>query len=271
VTHSTVRILSISILILGASLLLVAQAPQPQRGGARGGAAAAPAGPPPRDSQGRADLSGMWMSGGAPGGQRSDPVPYDAKAQAKLQEFRQRQNMDDPNGFCLLPGIPRIYQMPMPFKIIQLPAEVIFIHEAFRGIRVIPTDGRPHPEDMEPGYMGNSVGKWEGDTLVVDVRGFNDKTWLGYGAVHHSDQMQITERITRTGPQTIAYEATITDPGVFTKPWVVRGGFSLRPNERIREYECIENNQEVAKFQKLLEKPELYGLPASQPQRGQQP
>jgi hypothetical protein len=244
-----------------------------QRGAGRG--AAAPSGPPPRDAQGRADLSGMWMSGGAPGGARSDAVPYDAKALEKIEQFRRRQNIDDPNGLCLLPGLPRIYQMPMPFKIIQLPNEVVFIHEAFRGIRVVPTDGRPHSPDVDPGYMGDSVGKWEGDTLVIDVRNFNDKTWLGYGAVHHTDKLQITERITRTGPETIGYEATITDPGVFTKPWVVRSGFALRPNERIREYECGENNLEVVKFQKLLEKPELLAptRPAGEPQRGrgQQP
>src|SRR5437762_9006907 len=87
----------------------------PQRGAGRG---AAPSGPPPRDAQGRADLSGVWMSGAAPAGARSDAVPYDAKALEKIAEFRKRQNIDDPDGLCLLPGIPRIYQMPMPFKII---------------------------------------------------------------------------------------------------------------------------------------------------------
>jgi hypothetical protein len=244
------------------SLFLIAQAPQ--RGARGGAAAAAPAGPAPRDAQGRPDLSGIWMLGG--GGARSDAPPYDAPAQAKIGEFQKRQNIDDPDGLCLLPGIPRIYQMPMPFKIIQLPNEVVFLHEAFRGIRVIPTDGRKHPDDADPAYLGDSVGHWEGDTLVVDVTGFNDKTWLGYGAVHHTDKMHITERITRTSADTIAYEATVTDPGVFTKPWVVRSGFALRPNERIREYECGENNLEVSKFQDLLKKPEL--LAPTPPQRG---
>lgn len=228
-----------------------------QRGAGRGAAAA---GPPPRDSQGRADLSGMWMTGG--GGQRSDAVPYTPDGQQKVRVFQSRQNIDDPMGLCLLVGIPRIYQMPMPFKIIQLPNEVIFLHEAFRGIRIIPTDGRQHPPDVDPAYLGNSVGRWEGDTLVVDVRHFNDRTWLGFGATHHTEQLQITERITRTGPETISYEAVITDPGVFTKPWTVRSTFSLRPNERIREYECHENNLEVVKFQELLKKPELFVDPS---------
>jgi hypothetical protein len=203
----------------------------------------------------------MWMSGGF-GGQRSDPVPYTPEAQQKVREFQSRQNIDDPMGLCLLVGIPRIYSMPMPFRIIQLPNEVIFLHEAFRGIRIVPTDGRPHPPDVDPAYLGDSVGHWEGDTLVIDVRSFNDRTWLGYGATHHTDQLQITERLTRTGPETISYEAVVTDPGVFTKPWIVRTGFSLRPNERIREYECGENNLEVMKFQELLKKPELFVDPS---------
>jgi hypothetical protein len=241
--------------LVSAAVPLAAQ----QRGGARGArGAATPAAPAPRDSQGRADLSGIWMSGAAPGGQRSDPVPYTPEAQQKVREFQSRQNIDDPMGQCLLVGIPRIYSMPMPFRIIQLPNEVIFLHEAFRGIRIVPTDGRPHPSDMEPSYLGDSVGHWEGDTLVIDVRSFNDRTWLGYGATHHSDQMQVTERLTRVNADTIAYEAVVTDPGVFTKPWTVRTGFALRPNERIREYECGENNLEIVKFQELLKKPEVF-------------
>jgi hypothetical protein len=224
--------------------------------GARGAGRGAPTGPPPRDSQGRADLSGIWMTGG--GGARSDAVPYTPEAQQQVRVFQSRQNIDDPMGLCLLVGIPRIYSMPMPFRIIQLPNEVIFLHEAFRGIRIVPTDGRTHPADVDPAYLGDSVGHWEGDTLVIDVRSFNDRTWLGFGATHHTEQLQITERLTRTGPETISYEAVITDPGVFTKPWTVRSGFALRPNERIREYECHENNLEVVKFQELLKKPELF-------------
>jgi hypothetical protein len=233
-----------------------------QRGARGAGRRTAPTGPPPRDSQGRADLSGIWMSGGFGGGQRSDPVPYTPEAQQQVRVFQSRQNIEDPMGLCLLVGIPRIYSMPMPFRIIQMPNEVIFLHEAFRGIRIVPTDGRQHPADFDPAYLGSSVGRWEGDTLVIDVRNFNDRTWLGYGATHHTDKLQITERLTRTGPETISYEAVITDPGVFTKPWTVRSGFSLRPNERIREYECHENNLEVVKFQELLKKPELFVDPS---------
>jgi hypothetical protein len=195
----------------------------------------------PRDSKGRADLSGVWMRGG--GGSGNETPPYKPDALAQHQEFRKREGADDPMGRCLLVGIPRIFSMPMPFKIVQLANEVIFLHEAFRGIRVVPTDGSGHPPDHEPAYLGSSIGRWDGDTLVVDVRGFNDRTWLGFGATHHSDQLQVTERLRRTGPETIQYEATLTDPVVFTKPWTIRSTFVLRPQERLREYECIENNQ----------------------------
>jgi hypothetical protein len=196
----------------------------------------------PRDAKGRADLSGIWMRGGGGGGGNETP-PYKPDAMAKHQEFRKREGADDPMGRCLLVGIPRIFSMPMPFKIVQLANEVIFLHEAFRGIRVVATDGSGHPPDHEPAYLGSSVGRWEGDTLVIDARGFNDRTWLGFGATHHSDQLQVTERLRRTGPGTIQYEATLTDPVVFTKPWTIRSTFVLRPQERLREYECIENNQ----------------------------
>jgi hypothetical protein len=196
----------------------------------------------PRDSLGRADLSGMWQrGGGGGGGTPNEPPPYTPEALAKHQEFRARLNIDDPIGRCFL-GVPRIYGMPVPFKIVQLPNEMIFLHEMFKGIRIIPTDGSSHPEDHEPSYLGSAVGKWEGDTLVIDARGFNGKAWLGNGASHHTDQLQITERFRRTSPTTISYEATLTDPGVFTKPWTIRNTFTLRPGERIREYECNENN-----------------------------
>jgi len=196
----------------------------------------------PLDAKGRADLSGVWMRGGGGGGGNETP-PYKPDALAKHQDFRKREGADDPMGRCLLVGIPRIFSMPMPFKIVQLANEVIFLHEAFRGIRVVPTDGSGHPPDHEPAYLGSSVGRWDGDTLVIDSRGFNDRTWLGFGATHHSDQLQVTERLRRTGPETIQYEATMTDPVVFTKPWTIRSTFALRPQERLREYECIENNQ----------------------------
>jgi hypothetical protein len=245
-------ITTISILLVLAALTVV-----PVLAVQRGAAPTAPAAPAtasaiPRDSLGRADLSGIWGRG--QGGPASDPVPYKPEALAKQQEFRARLNIDDPIGHCFL-GIPRIYGMPVPFKIVQTPNEMIFLHEMFQNFRIIPTDGRPHPEDEEPSYLGSSVAKWEGDTLVIDARNFNDGTWLGSGATLHSDQLQITERMRRTSATTISYEGTITDPVVFTKPWTVRMTFALRPGERIREYECDDNNLIDQVDPKFLPKP----------------
>jgi hypothetical protein len=106
---------------------------------------------------------------------------------------------------------------------------------------------------MEPSYLGDSIGHWEGDTLVVDVTGFNTNTWLvGVGTIH-SEKLRVTERYTRDTHDTIIYEATMEDPEVLTKPWKQYATLRLRPGERIREYECIENNEDIQRFEKLLE------------------
>jgi hypothetical protein len=154
---------------------------------------------------------------------------------------------------CLLTGVPRIQFRPLPFEIIQLPDRVVILYEIHHAFRIIPTDGRGHPDDMEPSYLGDSVAHWDGDTLVVDVTGFNTDTWLqGVGTIH-SEELRVTERYTRDTFDTIRYEATMEDPVVFTKPWTLYETLRLRPDERIREYECIESNEDMLRFEKLLE------------------
>jgi hypothetical protein len=144
---------------------------------------------------------------------------------------------------------------------IQLPDRLIILYEIHHAFRIIPTDGRGHPDDLEPSYLGDSVAHWEGDTLVVDVTGFNDKTWLaGVGSIH-SEQLRVTERYTRDTFDTIRYQVTMEDPVVFTKPWHMEETFRLRPNERIREYECIESNEDIVRFEKLLQDDPLYRKP----------
>ena len=139
------------------------------------------------------------------------------------------------------------------FEMVQLPDRVIMLYEIHHAFRIIPTDGRPPPEDAEPSYLGESVGRWEGDTLVVDVTSFNDKTWLtGVGTIHTED-LRVTERYTRDSHDTIRYEVTMEDPNVLTRPWTLRETFRLRPNERLREYECIESNEDLLRFERLLQ------------------
>jgi hypothetical protein len=140
-----------------------------------------------------------------------------------------------------MPGVPRIVGMPMPFEIVQTPQKVVILYEAFRAFRIIPTDGSPLVGESLPSYMGDSAGRWEGDTLVVDVKNFNGKIW-GPGAMRvTSDALHVVERYTLSG-DTIAYEATIEDPKVLTQPYIYRVTLRRPPETRVMEYECLENN-----------------------------
>jgi hypothetical protein len=228
----------------------------------------------PRAADGKPDLSGIWITGAlqllvgedeanairradaAAGRQpvpRPEPPPYTPAAEAKRQAYVARRGIDDPMARCFLSGVPRITTRPLPFQIVQMRGQVILLYEAHHAFRIIPTDGRPHPDDIEPSFLGDSVARWDGDTLVVDVIGFNEKTWLAGVGTIHSDKLHVIERYTRDSPDTIRYEVTMEDPEVFTKPWREVEIFRLRPNERLREYECIENNEDLLRFEKLLQ------------------
>ena len=230
--------------------------------------------PVPRTADGKPDLSGIWIAGGIallfgeaeaarireadkaagrPAPPPREPPPYKPEADKKRQEYLARRGIDDPMARCLLTGVPRITVRPLPFEIVQLPNRVLILYEIHHAFRIIPTDGRPHPDDMEPSYLGDSVARWDGDTLVVDVTGFNDKTWLAGVGTIHSEKLRVTERYRRDTYDTIIYDVTMEDPEVFTKPWHQQEIFRLRPNERIREYECIENNEDIVRWEKLLE------------------
>jgi hypothetical protein len=229
----------------------------------------------PRTPDGKPDLSGVWIATGAlrlmagdaeleavraadlavkrPPLPRTEPPPYKPDAEKRRQYYLDRRGIDDPMARCLISGVPRISFRPLPFQIFQLPGQMVFIYETHHAFRIFPTDGRPHPDDSEPSYLGDSVARWDGDTLVVDVKNFNEKTWLlGVGTVH-SDKLRVTERYTRDTYDTIAYEVTMEDPEVFTRPWKTQEVFRLRPGERIREYECIENNEDLQRIERLLQ------------------
>jgi hypothetical protein len=266
-------LIAIATAFVAAAVVPQAQAPGP-----------APASKPvPRAANGRPDLSGIWIANGAlrlmagdeevkriqqadaAAGRKPlpapEPPPYKPEAEARRQEYLARRGIDDPMARCLLTGVPRISFRPLPFQIVQLPDQVIILYEIHHAFRIIPTDGRPHPDDLEPSYLGESVGKWEGDTLVVDVVGFNDKTWLaGVGSIH-SEKLRVTERYTRDSYDTIRYDVAMEDPEVFTKPWTMHEIFRLRPGERIREYECIEDNEDLQRIEKLLKDESLFRRP----------
>jgi hypothetical protein len=231
----------------------------------------------PRAADGKPDFSGVWQGGsnrvgtweeantgpgvgGAPAPQAGrggpapvrNPPPYQPWAAAKVLEFFNRRGIDDPEARCAAPGVPRITTIGLfPMQIVQTPKTIVMLYEVFHVFRVIPIDVK-HPDDLEPSYMGDSVGHWEGDTLVVDVTSFNDKTWLGPTGSFHSEALHVVERYTRVDYNTINYDVTMEDPKVFTKPWNTHSTIMLRNGTRLREYECAENNADLERYEELL-------------------
>jgi hypothetical protein len=159
---------------------------------------------------------------------------------------------DDTTLQCYPPGVPRIYLFNFPMEIFVVPGRVLIVHEFGHYIRQIWTDGRPHPKDPNPSWMGDSIGKWEGDTLVVDTIGFNDKTWLDQVGHPHSDALHLIERIHRTAPDMLQIDFTFDDPKAYTKQWTGTKQFKLRPDWQLSEYVCEENfsNKDVQEISK---------------------
>lgn len=236
----------------------------------------------PRTSDGKPDLTGVWQGGSnqrgtweeanrglGVGGTGLDPAapanpssserpasgelaPYQPWAAKKVLEAFNRRGIDDPTTLCLPPGLPRGNTITLfPIQIVQTPQQVIFLYEYMSVFRVIPLNAK-HREDLLPSYTGDSVGRWDGDTLVVDVIGFNDKTWLAGTGTFHTDALHLTERYTRIDKDTINYDVTIEDPNVLTKPWTIHSTMMLREGTRLQEYVCAENNLDPDRLEKLL-------------------
>ena len=138
-----------------------------------------------------------------------------------------------------------------PQKFVQTPKEIIVLYEYMNVFRTIPLNAK-HPDDILPSYMGDSVGRWEGDTLVVDVIGFNDRTWLAGAGTFHTEALHVTERYTRVNKDQINYDVTMEDPNVFTKPWTLHSTLMLREGTRLEEDICQENNITPEGYDKLL-------------------
>lgn len=198
---------------------------------------------------GTPDLSGVWFIDEY---HRTILPNEDPPFQPWTRELLEKRNYDnthhdpdkaiDPTERCIPPGTPRTMFQPFPWEIVYARDRVLIIFEYQSLIRQIFTDGRKHPDDLEPTYMGHSIGKFQGDTLVVDTIGFNDKTWLDPMGLPHSDAMHLTERIRRVDHDTLVDEYTIDDPKAYTKPWTATRTFKLKPDWQIKEYVCAENN-----------------------------
>ena len=179
-------------------------------------------------------------------------APYQEWAVQKVLEAFDRRGIDDPTSRCLPAGMPRSVMLGLfPQQIVQTPTQIVILYEYMSTFRVIPLDAG-HPDDILPSYMGNSVAHWNGDTLVVDIIGFNDKTWLAGTGTFHSDALHIVERYTRVSKDRIDYEATMEDPNALTKPWVLQSSLMLREGTRLQEYVCAENNLDPDRYEQLL-------------------
>ena len=190
----------------------------------------------PRTRDGRPDLSGIWLPDNTPGikGTNGEPLPkyfisvtFDLKDEmlltpaglAALRHNDETNQKDDPTTRCHPIGVPASDTVPIPYKIVQTPGLVVILNEGDTAWRQVFTDGRKHAETTIPSWMGYSVGHWDGDTLVVETTGFNDKSWLDGGGHPHSEALHVVERYTPDGPDHINYQAVIEDPKVFTRPW----------------------------------------------------
>jgi hypothetical protein len=167
-------------------------------------------------------------------------IPYKPEAKAKRDENRAHWLERDPEIRCYLPGVPRATYMPHPFRIFQSDKAMLIAYEYDGAARhLLFKDPGPAPVDS---WMGQSVAHWEGDTLVVVVTGLNDQTWFDRAGNFHSDEMTVTERYTPTGPATMAYEAEISDPETFTRPWKIRLTLykAVGPDVTLGQFKCVE-------------------------------
>jgi hypothetical protein len=204
----------------------------------------------PRTADGKPDLSGVYGYGAGGGGRGAPPpaaaggLPTTPTLKPGAEKYKVVRAADDTGLYstCMPPGIPQTFFVPYYIQIVQAPKHLVVAHEYLNLFRIIPTDGRPHPSDPDPSWMGNPVARWEGDTLVVDSIGFNDKTEInGY---RHTEKLHVVERFSRPDFETLQYEATIEDPNVFAGPWVIRRTFPFLPEyDQINEFVC-ENNRD---------------------------
>lgn len=231
-----------------------------------------PSGAAPHAADGHVDLSGMWIerySAVGPDTAAGNPPPQ-ARAQANTESrypsdalpyqpwaaTKARQLFDagtaDPLLHCEPYGVPRIWGGEHPARLIQLPGELIILYERDTAYRIIPTDGRPHPKDADPSWMGNSVGTWQGDSLVIDTIDLIDKSWLGSGknagegsGTFHSDALHVTEKLHRADHDHLTVEITNDDPKVFTHPWTFTWNMNLVPDEQMYEDVTCSNEQDL--------------------------
>jgi len=205
-------------------------------------------GPVPRLPDGKPDLSGVWGSdrpfvvdiGGAL--PKGETIPLNDWAKGVMKE---RKSSEDPEALCLPTGVPRL--APYPMKFLQMPNLFVMLFEGnIHSYRQIFLDRKEHPKELNPNWYGDSIGHWDGDTLVVDTVGFNDRTWFDFAGHPHTEQLHTLEHFRRMDLGMIEYNVTITDPGAYTKPFTLTGHFPLMQGTELMEFICNENNKDVS-------------------------
>ncbi len=227
----------------------------------------------PRTPDGKPDLNGIWQAlgsaywdieghaarpgplaalgaaGAIPAGLgvvEGGEIPYQPWAAAKKKENARNWLAADPEVKCFLPGVPRATYLPFPFQIVQTPKNILITYEFAGASRIILMD-QPNAEAPVDSWMGFSRGRWEGETLVVEVTGFNDQTWFDRAGNFHSDALHVVERYTALSPDALRYEAAIEDPKVFTRPWKMSMPLyrRLEKHAQLLEFKCVEFAEEL--------------------------
>jgi len=203
------------------------------------------------------DLSGLWSPIGTntfdpedPRGARAADLTRYPMTEWGLEQFRanrpahgefQVTHSNDPTNKCFPPGAPRSYVTPYPVEIVQTSERLVMLFEYDIVYRIVYLDGRGHPEDLVPTWMGHSIGQWEGDTLVVHTTGFNGRSWLDRVGHPYSEELQLTERFRRVDANTLQVDLTFHDPKTYTRDWTGQKNFSLEPSWELKEYVCDDN------------------------------
>jgi hypothetical protein len=203
---------------------------------------AAPPGPAPRTPEGKPDLSGVWYAQRPVDPGKPEPLPWVEKL---LAERAANNAKDAPGARCLTRGVTLAGAL-FPYRMVQTKNLLVMLFEDdIPSHRQVFLDGRGHPKDPNPSWMGHSVGHWEGDTLVVETVGFNDRSWLDPQGHPHTEQMRVIERLRRPDLGHLEIEFTIDDPAAYAKPWVFRRASDLDVKDEVGEYVCTENNRDV--------------------------
>jgi hypothetical protein len=167
-------------------------------------------------------------------------VPFQGWAKLRFQENSARKQSET-DLRCLPPGVPRITLQTRPFEIVQTSSRILFVYEGGAHVwRQVWMDGRAHPKDPNPNWLGHSIGHWEGDMLVVDSVGFNDMTWLDDAGHPHTERLHVIEKYARTDPMTMKYEVVIDDPGAYTQSWTSSSSLSFLRGGKLEEDICLD-------------------------------